>query len=942
MTTTRLPLNKRLLQEARQARENPQQAVSDALKKLSEKQQWPRLFVPVGELANEARPELSLPLLDDKTAIARDGFGWNWQAEAGGSAVLDVDLLNAEQMGRFGVQALADHQALCYSATLGLNGRLAGKDKIAGWSVGAALEGKGSVRLDWFVQAPNPQKLTDAIVAASDYWLFPDDLPALLDLASRDRRFGGVSIGLQGTLQADLDAKAEAARTAWSYGLDGDKVALGMSVGVQADARLKLDGNYRLRVTPAKHRDQPADAPWGVKVQLHRDSTRHTEFGLDLDAGLGLTVSLASVERILRAPWPKADAAQLEALTLPGHAVLAGLRQRIASGLDNGELRALAGELVGPANLKPLRELLIGRLAEPLADELDRDVEALTTGRIDLAVLQQQWTRRLLGETNSHADDPGLRGLLADAVNQARQRFDQAVDEVEKQIAGAVASQLDKTLASLGELGARLKRVSAKLGQKAADRALLVKIVIEYSQARRSLQQALETAQRARIKLALGTEWQNREHSGLMFEAWFAPGSLSAEAERLYHALSVGRLDGLNELAAAAQSKDAIRDVGGWLLAGGRRLRKTRIGIDLLGFSFGNTEQLLTELEIKTDLSGRLLAATAQAGAETSVKNPWKDRRANLGIVANLGEDASGRRALSLELLGAFVAEQERTDRQSMQQLLDLLAATRGVPNRLNLPALLDAPPDDAVNAKRFWRELTLALPVYLTAEEWQRYCQQGTRQIRLVFLRYGLRCLDACYREKKPFRFDSPSQVIRECADRTVADAAALSVEERLLRYLDLYPAHYVSARSPDSRIAAKVGFDGVVESGDLAHKSDENFRFGVFHRLAAVLRSGVALAELSAALRQALDAQTTDKPEEIRDRVEPHLTAMRDALSAVAVASQTFTAEGFGTPDESLAWPFAIFTSAVAELAGHPGFVPLIARPERPDLPLILGENN
>ncbi|MFC4158539.1 hypothetical protein [Chitinimonas lacunae] len=938
-----IPLNRKLVDQARQWINHPSQSMPQILKALGADEQVQRLATPIGDLPREAMPELSLPLLDAGRQIQTDDAGWSWDAVVGNSVRLDIDLLDEAQQRQLGIEPALDHLLLCYGAALELKASLTGTQQIGAWgSVEPKAGANGNARIDWFIEGSKGDRLIEAITDASEYWLLPTDLQGLLERVG-DNRFRGLSMSMQGDLYVSLAAGAAASAAGWTYGLDGDKAQLGLSLSARAEARLQLAGDYRLRVQPELHHGIK-----GLRVVLNLGSGHSGDFSLKLNAGLDLSGLTDSAEQVLRAAWPAAQGARLDSLTRPGQGVRDLLRQRLLQEIDSDRLKDLVTLLIGGHSTWEQREQLVTRLTDTLADELDQALGGLANGSADPDGLTERLTRRLLDKAAGKLKETlsaRLRPLVSEAINEAGERLGQAMDKLARNLEeeGPARKQL---LASLGELGARLSPMPPQAA--AAWEAPIRQELARYAASREELIESLTIAQRAKLKLALGLEWQSSRYAGQMLSIWFAPGMACHEARQLYLALCGGRLALLDDLLRQAEAAGAVQDADGWLLAGFRRMSQARIGIDLLGFSFENSQLLLTDAHLQADRAGRLLVAKAQAQAQTTVNNPWKHRCVQLGVVADLSRHPeSGTPTLSLELLGAFTAAGEKTDRRSVQHLLDQLAGAMGVHNRLDLRMLLAIPDDQEMGAKHFWRDLALVLPLELSATQWERFCAHSSPVIQATFLKYGRRCLDLYYADRKPFAHESPTAVIHQHAEVAlagIADMAALDETGRLLRYLSLYPDHYVSVADPDLSLAARVGFPDVVASG--GYHIDENLRFGVVHRLAVVVRSGDKLAQASRALQQALDpTRAHDRPEALLRQLEPHLKNMRNALAAVAVASQTFTAKGLlGAADEGLSWPFTTFILAMAELTGMPvppGFLPIAIWPGRPEVMLTLREN-
>jgi len=932
-----LQVDPKLLDAANAFRKNPAAGLPPLLAAAGAPHDVQLLVTPLGELKNEQQPELSAKLLDAAGKTATTQLGWEWSAQADASLGLSIaPMLDAEQNRQLGIAPADGHVVMSYGAALSLSAGLSGQQSIGAWGQASANLSAGTdARLWWYVQAENRASVVDAAADAARYWLLPNDLEGLLRLAP-DPMFWGLRLDLKAQLTAGLSVGAKAGWTAWTYGLDGARAGVGLSVGMDARLQLQHQGGMRLHVRPEQR-----GGAWGLKLELETLDAHDERFGVTLSAGLDLRALAASAERALRAGWPALDAGRLSALTQPGTALGAQLGELLRAKIANPELEQLALLLFGQRALPDVERQLLDRLTAPLVDALDSASQQLASQSADAAQLASDWMERLLGKA---AGDTLLgKPSVAKAANAALKaassalaaelkKLDGEIQAAQAKVKAGASDALDKLLAPLGAFGARLNEELAKLDQNPVSTAI-AKALQAYNDARAGLLAALSEAKKARLGITLSEQVQRSRNASLAFEGWFGPNGDRAAAQRLYQALCSGRIGLLGELVDAASAGGCFELGSGWLSETSKLVDSESALLSLFGRDFSSSRVSLIGMRFKADLWGHLSAADANVDIEAVTKNQWLQRSVALGVYVSLAQ-RDGQAELSLSLKGAYAARGKATTKAFVQHVVDDYAALLGARTHRDVGLLLN-PPVAPENARAYWRDLVLTLPVALNAPAWRRFEALDPAQVQACFLAHGLDCLDQYYAGMAGFSHTSPSEVLKELADENFKGGG--SQQARMLAYLGLYRPGHVSARNPDLDAANRVGI--AVQSGTW---TDGSRRLAVFHRFAAVLRCARTLHAAGPRLRAILLAEPMQgPPAAFRAGIEPPLMEIRDALEAVAVASETMSGIGIGTFDEGMTWAFNTFILAMADLIGQlpPGFLLMAAGPgDAQPVPLLL----
>jgi hypothetical protein len=894
-----------------------------ALKALGVKQQWQLLLTPLGQLPQEPEPEVSLPLLD-KTATAKTSqFGWDWSATAGGTAAITVDVIDEALLDKLKIEPGKERIALSVGADLALSAGMKGNQAIGTWGqASAAFSAAADAKLHWYFGDDTTKLLIDALAGSRRYWLLPNDYAGLMSLAP-DPDFWGLRLDLNGKLQAQLSAGAKQGWSGWTYGLNGDRAEIGLSIGVDASVKFAKSAEVSFHVRPERRHET-----WGLKVELEVLDARSDAFTLTLAASLDLSALAASAERALRAAWPEINPAALDVLTKPGTALGKKIVDIVNAKLSDADVNKLALIALGQADAEAAKANWIEKLTKPLTDALDGSLDVIAGNAAEADALVSSWLDRLLGDTQLTA---GLKTTLKDAAKsaliEATAQWKAEVDKVTAAITSKTGDALDLILKPLGALGDKIDKELKRLNGAVPES--VVSALTAYGKARKRLLAALSDAKKARLGLTLAEQIQRSKSRGIAVAGWFSGMGDQVAAQNLYHSLCSGRIALLGDLVDAAQAGHSFELDSGWLTSTAKEVENQSAVLSVFGSDFTDKRASLVDMEFKADLWGRLIAAKAIASVDSHTLNPWLERTAALAVSANLNT-ADGIKRLEVKLDGAFTARGKKIDQDGVQDLVDSYAALVGIRPPRDIGLLLGAP--NAQEKKdAFWRDLTIAVPVKLNPADWKKFEDRPRDFVLRAFLRRGLQCLDQVYAGKKGFNHTSPSKALREKADEVFKGDTDVG---RMVAYLGEFESRHVNPREPDVSYATRLHYSGVTNSAGI---TDTNLQFTVFHRFAGVLRAAATLHGAASGLRQAiLDGPPSELPTAVRDRVERPLRDIRDALEAVAVASQTLS--GFG---EDLSWPFGTFVLAMAELTDilPPGFLMVAEKPgaEAP-IPLLV----
>ncbi len=921
MNLLALNFDKKLLDALDTWRKNPGGLLPQLLKDAGASENWQLLATPIAGLTRHDTTEVVVKLLDPAIEGQATQFGWDWGAKAAATAELSIDVLSDEQLHDMNMKPGEQHQIVGYSASFDLSASAGGSQKIGAWG-SASMDGSisGGARLTWYLEAPQSQLLLEAALDARRFAVLPNDLEGLLRLAG-DGIFWGTSMALNGRLQAGLSAKLQAGTTGWTYGFSGDKVDIGLTVHAGISAKIAVSGGMTLRVLP----EQSPSGTWGLRVNLESVRASNKSFAASIGAALDLSALAKSAENAIRAGLPALDpasSARLNALTLPGTAIHDKLATLIDAKIGDAGLKQLAQVLFGQAEAGDVKQVLLDRLAEPLSDLLDRSLDALAQGTGIAETEVDAVLARLLGDDPAAADlKAKLKAPITQASTMAATALKAAIQQLVDDLKAKAGGPLDDILTPLGALGEKVAQALKGLNQSGFAKAVRDTIA-EYNKQRNRLLQALGDASKAKLGIELAMSVETSRNGKLAFSGWFGPGVDQQASQRLYQALCTGRLMLLGDLVDAAVEANTVRDVSGWLTESLKRTSKASVTINFFGLGLSSSTTRLIDLAFKTDLWGNIVAATALASAEAAIANPWTQRLTQLGVAASVVDDpATASKAVEIALQGAYSAQGKRTNRRWVQSVVDGYASDMGRPSRVDVGEALGAPDDAADSAKSFWRGVMLAMPIRIDAQGWARFQARSDQEIGLAFLTHGLACLDRVYADLRGFAHTRPSEALLERASDVVDAPAGTAPAVLMLTYLGRYQGLMLKAAGQD--YLNSIGFSNLVAGGtgflSATQATGEHVQAGVFHRFAALMRSGIALkaaaGELSAAL---LPAQPQD-PAVLRSRAEGPLQRIGEALSQAAVASETFTALGLlGAQDEGVPWALSTFALSMAQLVG------------------------
>lgn len=907
--------------------QNPASALPAALEALDPAGRWDLLTQRVrsDQVKIEAgKAELILPLLDKASSqTGVPSSQWTWSASVDLHAQLSIDLLAEEDLKELGVRPDAGHTLVAYGASLAFGGSLGAKTTALSWgSVGASAGGERSTALRWFVQAKDDGTLLDALESAQKHFVSPDDLQAMLRLTNRTDWFG-MELALQGEAQLALEVKAQAAGTGWTFSIDGEQSTVGLSVGLGASFSAQRSSDWVLRATAVPLAE--GDSRLGLRVALHDLRQQQQQAAVSFSAGADFSAVTASAERALRAVWPALDSDLLDALARPGTALGGKLAALIESHLD-GPLKDLATLLTGGGSSDGLKKQLVDKLTGGLGDVLDGALGDINAGKATVMQVLDAWLKRLLGPAASAVTiDDDLKAVVAKALDQATQGLAGAITALKEKIVGKAQGQVDALLKTLGELGAQFDTALDRVDDNAASAAIL-KAITRYADLRNKLLAKLTDANRQKLMLTLSSEWRRDTREEAVVEVVFLPPQpgqpLAAVAERLYHAICGGRLLALPQLVAAAQQAGAIGSAKGWLLSAAKTMETQRANLNFFGVQISSSISWLREVGVKVDLvTGDLLMAQGSLSVETAIVNPWMNRKARLGVLLEMTSGSGVPQALSASLNGAFAAlAGDFANRDKVQDLLDAYARSTG--SRPTDVRLMLSVPSGAAE-KKFWRDLTLSIPVNLDAAQWQTFSGVDGDTSDAVAFDVAQRLFEQRYRPDALFSNDP----LADLASYAAAFFEAQGEKNAgMLAYLKRFPSNRVG-RFSASEAALTMAIPAVVSGGAL----DRGGRiFMALQRLSATVQAPRRLQVLAQqASDQVRGAPAGVDPQVLRKQLDGNLKKMQDALSPVALVSETWTAVGLGgAADEPISWPFASFVTTMARLSGMqvpPGFVPV-----------------
>jgi len=789
-------------------------------------------------------------------------------------------------------------------------------------SVGASANGRRSTGVRWFVQAQDGDTMLQALESAQRHFVSPDDLAAMLQLANRTDWFG-LELALQGEAQLALDVKAKAAGTGWTFSIDGEQSSVGLSVGLDASFSARRESDWLLRATVVPLPE--GNSRLGLCVSLHDLRQRQQQAAVAFSAGADFSAVTASAERLLRAAWPELDSDLLDKLTRPGTALGSKLSSVIETKLD-GPLKDLATLLTGGSDGSALKKQVVDKLTGGLAEVLDGALGDISAGKADLNQAVAAWLNRVLGSSaNALTVDKELKSVVKKGLDQATKDLEASITELKDRIVDKTQDAVDALLKPLGELGAQFDSTLDRLDDNAASMAIRAAIA-RYADLRSKLLTKLTDASRQKVMLTLSSEWKRDLRDEAVVKVLFVPPKngqpMAPESELLYHAICGGRLLALPQLIAAAQQAGAIASAEGWMLSTAKTMSNERANLNFFGVQIGSSISWLREVGVKVDLvTGDLLAAKGSLSVETAIGNPWMNRKARLGVLLGLTASQGVTPALTASLNGAFAAMAgDFARRDKVQDLLDTYARSTGSP-RTDVERMIDVPSGGA--GKKFWRELTLSIPVNLDLGQWQIFADRDGDEVDEIALEVALTLFARRYRTDSVF-YNDPVAVL--------AGYAATFFEARgednagTLAYLKQFPEHWVGRFSAPAE-ARKLKIEANVSGGP----ADRGTRiFMALQRLSAVAQAPRRLQTLArqAAVRVRSTSTPVD-PQALRNALDEILHKMQRALSPVALVSETWLGVGVGgADDEPVSWPFVSFVTAMARLSGMPvppGFVPV-----------------
>ncbi len=898
---------------------------------------WAKLAMPLSQVAAEEvnQPDdRRIDLFDSGKPHDAKSLGLVWKLSAAAGAGVEIDVLDAGQLDKLGIKPKDEKRlVVAYAITGGLGASASGNHPAPVWQIGIAASATLDTRCEWYVAAPDSERLGRAFLSALPLMPAPMNLPALLDVADHPD-FWGCTTKIEGALQAGFTAKASWSLSGTSVGFDGKQAAFGLSLGVNGHASFALGGKFRLRCMPARQ----DNGTFKLRVSLDQLDTKEKSLGLELAFGADFSALARSAEAYLRSRTPEVNTDLLDKLTNPAASISKELEAALRKLLGDTGLTDLVPLFAGSGSKDKAVAALAAELVGPLTDKLDILSADLQNNPAAAKQLAEQLLAGLLGKVPAtNAASAKVLAFVQDAIGQVLGKLDEGVQELATKLSGTAGNAAEKVLAPLAAFGEQVAEavgdLSDAISKQKAVKAIRKALTL-YGELRSKVLSVLGDAQRAKITATLGIAMQESRSRHVVFEADFEPVADLAPAERLFQALWSGDLRQFSPLIEAATASGSVTNVSGWLELAAKRVVKESFTLNAFGFAFSNTLLRTSDLVLRSDLSGNLLALNGNAGATVKTHNPWVSREASLGINVKLADAGTPQARAAIEFAGAFSASGKNLDEDLFNDLQRSVALLTRNEVPLDLRRLVGTPdPSDETGFKNVWNDATFMLPMSMTADEFSGLARAGDTTARLTILRWALAAMDRSLPGTNIFREDEPppSELFRGSTNEVIgstSDAAQLA-------YLDVYPKRALRWTEL-ARHSEKYGF-GVVKIGGTASPAISAQRKLVqFHRLARAVNAFADLRRACHNLDAELARASTTSSEVVFERCFKHLREASDSLSLFAIASETLVGNR-----EPVSWPLVAFACALAEVTrGEKGarFLPLVVLASRPDRPIPL----
>ncbi|OWQ45758.1 hypothetical protein CDL60_18005 [Roseateles noduli] len=895
------------------------QKLSEALRGVVD-EAWKPLFTSLGDLAKD-KTIPSIDLLDASVPQTATSGGWDWKLTADVDAQVEIDALDADDLKTHHIQDVPGQTVVRYTVAAGFGAGVSGSQKSGPWVFGLSLAGEAAGQFDWFISGPPDKTLGEAIVNAID----KGDFVSPMSLGEQLKRAGqtgywGTSTRLTGTLSASATVGANVAGAGWSWGLTGKREQIGFSLGVSGSASLKLDGSFQLRVIPER-----VGTRWALRVTLERMKTSEKSLGLALSAGIDFSALARSAREFLDARLPKT--APLSALAAklsdPGTAVRDAVSERLTGAIGDAKVLQLIKLTLGDpdASAQDLAATLAAGIADPLTNKLDEAGGELIDAGKGVGSRIKSWLAGLLGVAEKDLPNP-LTSAIDGAVEDAASGLNKQIEVLAEQIAGQPKDAIQKILDPFGALGEHvaqaLNQVSSSVSE--ADAVVAIKAGIQrYGVLRKQVLDVLGDAQRAKLLANVALSVEETSSVQTMFSALFL--TADAASERLFAGLWRGQLNELIEVVAAAKAAGSVEDVSGWLLRSFERVKTEAVSVTMLGYSFSQARVSTTQLSLKSDTSGNIIAASGSAVSKEVTQNHWTTRQANLGVSAKLIDPGLASARASLEIAGAFIVSGQVMDADFLGDLQRSLGPQGADGHAVR--RLLETDATRNLDDKKFWAAVTFMLPLAMDDVEWRFFTSRSQAQIKRAVAQAAVDSINQTFRGDGAYGTPPAQYLLDLGRDRSPGD-----VLSGLVSYLEDLPR----SRKLDQSAILKLetlGFEGLKVSIETsAHRVARTTL-----RLGHLMRAVGDLATVSISLRQTLTATPARSEQETFDACRDVLKRMTEALEPIAVSSLTFTGLG-----ENVPWPLVTFANAMAALVGRPRFVPIVTIAGAEDRPIPL----
>jgi hypothetical protein len=410
---------------------------------------WAKLALPLSQVAEEEilRPDdRQIELFDASKSHDTTAMGLAWSLSATAGAGLEIDVLDADQLGKLGIKPKDEGRlVVSYAISGGLGATATGNLSAQVWQIGVNSSASLDARCEWYVAAPSTERLGSAFLAALPLMPAPMNLAALLDAADHPD-FWGCTTKIEGALLAGFTAKSSWSLSGTSMGFDGKQAAFGVSLGVSGQASFALGGKFRLRCMPARQ----DNGTFKLRVSLDQLDTKEKSLGVELAFGADFSALARSAEAYLRARTPELNEDLLDKLTNPASVIANEVERLLRDLLGDTSLKDLVPLLAGTGSKEKAVTALAAELVGPVTDKLDLLSANLQGNQAAATLLAEQLVAGLLGKVPATgAVSARVLAFVQDAIGRVLGKLDEGVQELATKLSTSGADAADKVLKPL-------------------------------------------------------------------------------------------------------------------------------------------------------------------------------------------------------------------------------------------------------------------------------------------------------------------------------------------------------------------------------------------------------------------------------------------------------------------------------------------------------------